>query len=43
MPQQLLAKHKSAATVIALDEAVGTVLAHDITEIKPGKFKGVTF
>ncbi|MBW2092143.1 MAG: molybdopterin-binding protein, partial [Deltaproteobacteria bacterium] len=28
---------------IKVEEAVGTVLAHDITRIVPGKFKGVGF
>jgi hypothetical protein len=28
---------------IALEEAVGTQLAHDITEIRPGEFKGPAF
>ena len=36
-------KHKSSATLISLDQAVGTVLAHDITEINPGQFKGPAF
>jgi len=36
-------KHKSSATLIPLDQAVGTVLAHDITEIRPGQFKGAAF
>lgn len=36
-------KYKSSATIISLDEAVGTVLAHDITEIRPGQFKGPAF
>jgi molybdenum cofactor synthesis domain-containing protein len=36
-------KYKSSATTINLDEAVGKVLAHDITEIRPGQFKGVAF
>jgi len=43
MSQEKLAKYKSSATVIPLDEAVGTVLAHDITEIRPGQFKGAIF
>ena len=29
--------------MIALDQAVGKVLAHDITEIRPGQFKGAAF
>lgn len=28
---------------VSVEKAVGTVLAHDITEIRPGKFKGVAF
>jgi len=35
--------YKSSATVIALTEAVDKVLAHDITEIRPGQFKGPAF
>lgn len=31
------------AKVIPVDKAVGTVLAHDITEIRPGEFKGRAF
>ena len=29
--------------IIDLSEAVGTVLAHDMTEIRPGEFKGAAF
>ncbi len=36
-------KYKSSARLIPVDEAVGSVLAHDITEIRPGEFKGVAF
>lgn len=36
-------KFKSSATTIPVDRAVGTVLAHDITEIRPGQFKGAAF
>ena len=36
-------KYKFSATTITLDQAVGTVLAHDITEIRPGQFKGPAF
>lgn len=36
-------KQKSSAIVIPLEEAVGKVLAHDITEIRPGQFKGPAF
>jgi molybdenum cofactor synthesis domain-containing protein len=36
-------KYRSSATTIPLDQAVGKVLAHDITEIRPGEFKGPAF
>jgi len=36
-------KYKSSASIIPIERAVGTVLAHDITEIRPGQFKGVAF
>jgi len=36
-------KYKSSAAIIPIDQAVGKVLAHDITEIRPGQFKGVAF
>jgi hypothetical protein len=36
-------KYKSSANIIPLDQAVGKVLTHDITEIRPGQFKGVAF
>jgi len=36
-------KFKSSGKTITLDEAVGKVLAHDITEIRPGQFKGPAF
>ena len=36
-------KYKSSASVFPVDEAVGKVLAHDITEIRPGQFKGAAF
>jgi len=36
-------KFKSSATVIPVDQSVGTILAHDITEIRPGQFKGPAF
>ncbi|MFH1933979.1 MAG: molybdopterin-binding protein [Pseudomonadota bacterium] len=36
-------KFKSSASTIPVDQAVGKVLAHDITEIRPGQFKGVAF
>ncbi len=36
-------KYKSSATMIPIERAVGKVLAHDITEIRPGQFKGPAF
>jgi hypothetical protein len=36
-------KYKSSATIIPLEQAVGKVIAHDITEIRPGQFKGPAF
>ncbi|MBT3256351.1 MAG: molybdopterin-binding protein [Deltaproteobacteria bacterium] len=36
-------KFKSSAKIIPIDQSVGTVLAHDITEIRPGQFKGPAF
>jgi molybdenum cofactor synthesis domain-containing protein len=36
-------KHTSSTRIIPVDQAVGTVLAHDITEIRPGQFKGAAF
>ncbi|MBN1277118.1 MAG: molybdopterin-binding protein [Deltaproteobacteria bacterium] len=36
-------KYKSSATVIPVEQALGKVLAHDITEIRPGQFKGTAF
>ena len=36
-------KYKSSATIIPLKQAVGKVIAHDITEIRPGQFKGPAF
>jgi len=36
-------KHASSTTIIPLEQAVGKVLAHDITEIRPGQFKGAAF
>ncbi len=36
-------KFKSSANAIPVEEAVGKVLAHDITEIRPGQFKGAAF
>lgn len=36
-------KHRSSAVKIPVEQSVGLVLAHDITEIVPGKFKGAAF
>ena len=36
-------KFKSSAKIIPVDASVGTILAHDITEIRPGQFKGPAF
>ena len=36
-------KHQTSSKTIPVTEAVGTVLAHDITEIRPGEFKGRAF
>ena len=36
-------KHDDLLTKIRVEDAVGTTLAHDITEIRPGEFKGATF
>jgi molybdenum cofactor synthesis domain-containing protein len=35
--------HNPAMKAIPVNQAVGTVLAHDITEIRPGEFKGCAF
>jgi len=35
--------HGSVMKAIPVDKAVGTILAHDITEIRPGEFKGRAF
>lgn len=39
----LRSKFPSMAEIIPLEQAVGKVLAHDITEIRPGQFKGPAF
>lgn len=39
----MTSQFKSSAKSIPLDQAVGKVLAHDITEIRPGQFKGAAF
>lgn len=36
-------KYKSSASVIPVEQAVGKVVAHDMTEIRPGQFKGPAF
>lgn len=36
-------KYQSSAGLIPVDRAVGKILAHDITEIRPGQFKGAAF
>ena len=36
-------KFKSSATAVPIEEAVGQVIAHDMTEIRPGQFKGPAF
>ncbi len=36
-------KYRSSAKCIPVDEAAGMVLAHDMTEIRPGEFKGPAF
>jgi hypothetical protein len=35
--------HNPGTKKLTVSEAVGTVLAHDITEIRPGEFKGCAF
>jgi len=39
----MASKFKSSAAVIPVDQSVGTILAHDITEIRAGQFKGPAF
>ena len=36
-------KFKSSAITIPVEQSVGTILAHDITKIRPGNFKGPAF
>ncbi len=36
-------EHKPGTKAIPVQQAIGTVLAHDITEIRPGEFKGRAF
>jgi len=38
-----MSKFKSQARIVPVEEAVGMVLSHDITEIRPGEFKGAAF
>src|SRR5574340_1804589 len=44
-PQGAASSHEVIEMIktIKLEEAVGTTLAHDITEIRPGEFKGPAF
>lgn len=42
MPGQV-AQEQSGAEIIKVDEAVGRVIAHDMTRIEPGQFKGPEF
>ncbi|MBN2031629.1 MAG: molybdopterin-binding protein [Deltaproteobacteria bacterium] len=36
-------KYKSSAIIIPIEQAVGQVVAHDMTEIRPGQYKGPAF
>ena len=36
-------KNRTGTRTVPVDEAVGTVLSHDITEIRPDDFKGRAF
>ena len=36
--ETMASKFKSSATAVPIDEAVGQVIAHDMTEIRPGQF-----
>ena len=36
-------KYSSSAEIIPVEQCIGKVLAHDITEIRPGQFKGPAF
>ncbi|UCH44432.1 MAG: hypothetical protein JSV11_09020, partial [Nitrospiraceae bacterium] len=36
-------KPPAGSKVVPVDEAVGMILPHDITEIRPGEFKGTAF
>lgn len=39
----MASKYKSSSYAVGLEEAVGKLLAHDITEIRPAQFKGPAF
>jgi hypothetical protein len=43
MCDQSRERHSASFRTIPVQQAVGTVLAHDITEIRPGEFKGRAF
>jgi molybdenum cofactor synthesis domain-containing protein len=43
MGEDVPESHNPATKAIPVNQAVGTVLAHDITEIRPGEFKGLAF
>ena len=43
MCDSLHEQHNPGTRTIPVQQAVGTVLAHDITEIRPGEFKGRAF
>jgi len=43
MCDQSRERHGASFRTIPIQQAVGTVLAHDITEIRPGEFKGRAF
>ncbi len=43
MCEQTNASGHPAGRSVPLDQAIGSVLAHDITEIRPGEFKGRAF
>jgi len=39
----MASKYKSSAVAVPVEKAVGQVIAHDMTEIRPGQFKGPAF
>jgi molybdenum cofactor synthesis domain-containing protein len=43
MCDEVYESHNPPMKAIPVNQAVGTVLAHDITEIRPGEFKGCAF